>query len=318
MAKQILAWDLGATKCQAGLVRYYDGDDVLECKESCIIKLNTVQSLEELVSAVEKQLDVKHRDVDGITIGAAGIYDGHVLHLHNGYPFLMPIGKVALQKKWAPYAVVRDYAPVVCVSFYLHLKTIEIHQGHPDQYGRRVAFGIGTGLGLKDGALMPNGDFWLGNNEMGHIGLCAGNVPANLASLHRELCLRQSTFEDILSGQGLLNLHHVFYDDKILAPDELGALIKAGKALKTLHAFAFYVRLFIAAVQLSFMPSGGIFMAGGVLLKHPELFSCDEFFLGLRALTAYQDLRREIPMRLIDDKHAILIGAAYYATKRIL
>ncbi len=102
-----------------------------------------------------------------------------MLHLHNGYPFLMPIAKVASQKEWAPYAVVHDYTPVVCASFYPHLKTIEIHRGHPDQYGRRVAFGIGTGLGLKDGALIPNGDFWLGNNEMGHIGLCAGNVPAN-------------------------------------------------------------------------------------------------------------------------------------------
>ncbi len=83
----------------------------------------------------------------------------------------------------------------------------------------------------------------------------------------------------------------------------MGALIKAGKALKTLHAFAFYVGLFTAAVQLSFMPSGWNFMAGGVLVKHPELFSCDEFFLGLRALTAYQDLRKRY-LHLIDDRHA--------------
>ena len=36
--------------------------------------------------------------------------------------------------------------------------------------GRRVALGLGTGLGMKDGVLFPDENFWLGKNEIGQAG----------------------------------------------------------------------------------------------------------------------------------------------------
>lgn len=319
MSKQILVWDLGATKCKAGIVRAQNDGDSLKCEKSCTIGLDSVDSLATLMRSVEQRLGVTHSHVDGITIGAAGIYDGSVLKLERGYPFPMPIADIASANNWAPFAVVHDYVPLVCASFYPDLETMKIHERNPERYGRRVALGIGTGLGLKDGILKPNGDFWLGMNEMGHIGLCSTHaVPAHLRSIHREMCLSGATFEDILSGQGMLHLHHALSGLSSLDPEELGALVRAGEAQETLGAFAFYVGLFVGTVQLCFMPSGGIFMAGGVLLKHSELFSCEEFYQGLWALPAYRTERERFSVQLITDDNAALIGAAHFAMKRLL
>jgi glucokinase len=272
-----------------------------------------------LVHEIEQQLGVTHSQIDAITIGAAGIYDGNMLNLKKGYPFAMPIADIASSSDWAPFAVVHDYTPLICASFYPYLETMKIHRGISELYGRRVALGIGTGLGLKDGILKPSGDFWLGMNEMGHIGLCsAPAVPMHLRSIHRKMCLSGATFEDILSGQGMLHLHHALSGPSSLDPEELGAVVRASEAQETLGTFAFYVGLFVGTVQLCFMPSGGIFMAGGVLLKHRELFSCEEFYQGLWALPAYRTEREKFSVQLITDDNAALMGAAHFAMKRLL
>lgn len=318
MIKQILTWDLGATKCAAGLVIYDDATGNFHGERTCTIMLSTVQSLEELAHRIEHQLGIHHHQVDSICIGAAGVFDGSVIHLENGYPFSMPMAKVAATNHWAPFAVVHDYTSILCSTFCAGLVTRKLREGMPDPFGRRVAFGIGTGLGLKDGVQKPKGDFWLGTNEMGHIGLCCTqNVPAPMRPLHEELFRRGVSFEAVLSGKGMLKLHHFLYGEELSRPEELGRLLHAGKADRTLRAFSFYVGLFCATVQLTFMPSGGIFMAGGVLLKHQDLFSCEEFFLGLHALPAYKNERERFAMHIITDKHAALLGAAYYAAKRI-
>lgn len=318
MTKNIITWDLGGTKCAAGLVGY-DEHGALRCHETTSIKLASVTSLHELIERIEHNLAVRHHEVDAVSIGAAGIYDGNMLRLENGYPFSMPIAHQAQAHKWPRYFVVHDYVPIICASFYPTLKTLAIHEGHPDPLGRRVAFGIGTGLGLKDGVLLPHGDIWLGHNEMGHIGLSlVPSVPKHLQSINQKLCQQGFSFENVLSGSGMLWIEQFFRPNTAAqSPEQLGVLIRQGDANDTLHCFAFYVGLFSAVVQLCFMPSGGIWMAGGILLKHPELFLCHEYQQGLQALSAYQAERQRFPIRLITDRHAAFLGAAYYAIKKL-
>ena len=214
MLKYILTWDLGATKCAAAVVSFDTATKELRCENACAILLETVDSLEMLVSAIEQKLAIGHRDVDSICIGAAGFFDGNTVYLERGYPFPMTVTSIAKSKNWPQYAVVHDYTPVICASFYPGLKTLEIARGNQSPFERRVAFGVGTGLGLKDGVLSDNGDFWLGTNEMGHIGLCsAKEVPPHMASFHQELCQHGLTFEDILSGRGMLRLHRYLKDE---------------------------------------------------------------------------------------------------------
>jgi len=319
--KNILVWDLGATKCAAAIVAYNTQTRNFICKTSCHIKLSAVNSLEALILMIEDKLNIRHKDADAICIGAAGIYNGVYLHLDNGYPYDMPFAALAKAFEWPEFAIIHDYTPVVCGTFTNDTHSKKLNHCEIDVYSRRVAFGVGTGLGLKDGILLPNGDFWLGSNEMGHIGVShAISAPQPLLEIHHALMLKESpSFEKILSGRGMLRLHQfIFPDTTVETPEEIGKLIKDGKANETLGLFAFYLGLFTGTVQLSFMPGGGIWITGGVVLNHLGVFDRPEFFQGIEVSPAYLTQRNTFPLRVLDDPNATFIGAAYYASKRLL
>lgn len=309
--QNVIVWDLGATKCAAALMQCDDQHHYLQ--KSTHIKLKECQSLEELISRVEADLGIKHNEVEGICIGAAGVYNGESLELDNGYPYLMNFGALSKKNHWAPFHIIHDYAPMVCATFTPHVTAKKLNEAEIDIHGRRVALGVGTGLGLKDGVLLDDKNFWLGSNEMGHIGLShpVDAAPHLLEFHHKLLQQGQISFEKILSGRGLLRLHHFLHpEDKLENPEDI-------KSPDTLKIFSFYLGLFIGTVQLSFMPSGGIFISGGVIQKNPYIFEYPEFWKGVQALPAYLAKRETFPLRLLyDDNHAFF-GGAYYAVRRI-
>jgi glucokinase len=198
-------------------------------------------------------------------------------------------------------------------------------------HGRRVALGIGTGLGLKDGVLFPNGEFWLGKNEAGHIGI--GLPPAadpHHLSLHNEIMrflhekfslqLNQPiTYERLLTGKGIVNLYEFFYSNTgDLSPEDVGNKMREEGTPELLDAFAWYLGLFIGTMQLLFMPEGGIWVTGGVTMNHLGLFDRPDFFAGIYASPAYLMQREEYPLGVLCNHEHALIGSGYYAVKRLM
>ncbi len=330
----IITWDIGATKCAAATVIYDEISQALTCQKSFRVKLRECDSFAHLTDTIEQGLDIKMSAADVICIGAAGQYDGDVLQLDKGYPYVMNIAEVAKQNNWPEFAVVHDYTPIVCATFTPYINDPNniklLNPGSFDPHGRRVALGIGTGLGVKDGVLLPDGNFWIGTNEMGHIGITQPPLAHKYyLRRHKELIkfmrsegfVQKDTplsFERILSGSGIAALHQFISCEAVpRAPEEVSEQCHSGQADETLAMVAWYMGLFIGTVQLAFMPSGGIWISGGVVLKNIHLFDHDEFYRGIGASPAYQNLRTEFPLGvLINPEHAFL-GAAYYAVKRL-
>lgn len=333
--KKIIAWDLGATKCAAAVVEYNVQTNKYTCQKEHSVKLTDCSSLENLVSVIEQQLGLTMSAADAICIGAAGQYDGAVLQHASGYPYPMHFANVAEKQQWAPLAVIHDYAPIVCATF-----TSYMQQSHSVTYlndckinpqGRRIAFGVGTGLGLKDGLLFANGDFWLGENEIGHVGI---SIPPAANSfykrqhddlmlfLQQHAMLKQNqpiTFENILSGQGIVNLHKFLYPTaEENSAEIIGAKMQAGLTPELMALFAWYLGLFVGTVQLAFMPEGGIWITGGVILNHLNLFDNAEFFHGIEASPAYLSKRQTFPLGVLCDPQHAFMGGAYYAVNRLL
>lgn len=175
--KTLVTWDLGATKCTAGIIEYQPSTHALTCKKHFTIKLADTISLEDLISQLESGIDFCMADADAICIGAAGHYDGKFLQHTNPYPYPMHFANTARLQKWPVFTVIHDYASIVCATFTSYMEQAKnikrLNSCAMNTHGRRVALGIGTGLGLKDGVFLPNGDFWLGHNEAGHIGITA-------------------------------------------------------------------------------------------------------------------------------------------------
>lgn len=335
MMKNIITWDLGATKCAAAVVSYDKSTNALTCQNKASVKIRDVNSLAELTSHLEQQLGLSMQDADAVCIGAAGQYDGECLFVEKGYPYPMEFAKLATQKKWPNYAVIHDYSPVVCSTFTSYVNdpsnVQRLNQATGQPLGRRVALGVGTGVGLKDGILMPNGDFWLGTNEMGHIGVITPPMAEHayrerhvefLKFLRSEGIVQENeaiTFEKILANQGIVRIHSFFdRDAKHQTSEEIGTLVREGKAEDTLAMFAWYLGLLVGTVQLTFMPDGGLWLTGGVVLNHLEIFDHPDFFRGIEASPTYLNLREQFPLGILLGSDYAFMGAAFYASRKLV
>ncbi|MCD8499701.1 MAG: glucokinase [Gammaproteobacteria bacterium] len=334
MHKTFVVWDLGATKCAAALIHFDVEMDKFNCICSTRVPLRDCSSLDELVTQIEHRLHYTMSHADAICIAAAGRYNGHHIELEARYPYPMDIARIEKQQQWKNIEIIHDYAAVACATFtsYLqqpaNIKTIV--DGALDPFGRRVVFGVGTGLGLKDIVLLANGDFWLGSNEAGHIGL---TLPpkANTADqqrhndfidfLKRERGLPQGnvlTFEQVLSGRGVARIHHFLTGHRQMTPEEISHTMTQGKNMETMKMLAWYLGLFISTVQLMFMPSGGIWFTGGVILKNMGVCDQAELFEGIYSCPAYQKEREKFPLHVMVGPEYALMGCAYYASRRLI
>lgn len=329
---KLITWDLGGTKCAAGLIDYDVNTQIFDCVASSSIKLSDTRSLTDLIEQTEQALNHSMSEAAAICIGAAGVYDGQCLTLEQAYPYVMNFADIAVQRHWPKFDVIHDYSPIVCATFtsYMdnpnHVKRLNQAVGNP--YGRRIAIGVGTGLGMKDGVLLDNGDFWLGRNEGGHIGICVPPITHTAYEWQRHLDLMNflrsqddtpDTFQKILSGHGTSRMYEFFHPgQKDLHPEDIGALMRSGQAPETADAFAWYLGLFVGTMQLTFMPEGGVWLAGGVALLHMDLFDTPAFQAGLDASPAYALQRQQFPLGVLCQHDNALIGGAYYAVKRLL
>lgn len=328
MQKSFLVWDLGATKCAAALIDFDFDTDTFDCVKTTRVLLTDCQNVDELIDRVDAELGIVSSDVDAVCIAAAGRYNGEEIELDAGYPYPMLLRQAAKKRHWRNVAIVHDYVPVVCATFTSYLQAVEntkvIIQGERERFGRRVVFGAGTGLGLKDAVLLPNGDFWLGSNEAGHIG-----VPfppkAKSAECARHLdfmdFLRDEpsiTMEKLLSGNGLKRMFHFLHGNNHFSAQEISDLIHTPAASDVLDMLAWYLGLFIGTVQLTFMPSGGLWMTGGVILKNISLCEHPALLEGIHASPAYQRDRDKFPLSVMIGPDYALMGCAYYASRRML
>lgn len=318
-----LVWDLGGTKCGAAHVEY--NGKQLCCEQMVEFKLSEFKSLDELVDRIEAELNLKHEQVDRILIAGAGTYNGHSLELENPYPFEMDFARIANERYWKMFKVAHDYLPVLCATFladYHHDQhVIPILPGKRDPRGRHVVFGVGTGLGVKDGALISENKVWVGSNEMGHVGITFPPL-ADEEDQERHYAFMEFlqetingpiTFEKVLSGEGLARIHQFCVEEAdVLPPHKVSKLLIGGDAADTVAMFAWYLGLFIGCLQLTFMPTGGLWLTGGVLKKNPMLAMHPELKRGIQAHPAYQHIRQDFPLDLIISDELAFLGGAWY------
>lgn len=334
MEADIIVMDLGGTKCAAGLLRY-EGSGIATLLREARVYLKDVGSLAALVAKLSAQIDYDFANAQAICVAAAGRYYDGAIHLEHGYPYPMPLAKLASTQGWQKMHVVHDYTPIACATFTkysqqpAHLKIIQ--PGHSEKHGRRVVLGIGSGLGVKDTWLLQDHKFWLGENEAGHIGIpfpahCAADVcqrhQALMQFLQTSGVLAEDegiSFESILSGKGLARLHKFFSSsDMELSAREISQRCNEPIFRETWACFAWYLGCYIATLQLVMMPSGGMWIAGGVLQQNASVFDGPDFHAGMQSLPAYAHERGAFPIALMLGHDHVYYGGAYYARHRML
>jgi len=204
-----------------------------------------------------------------------------------------------------------------------------LQEGEADPGGTIGVIAAGTGLG--EAFLVKAGTGWLPvATEGGHVDFAPrGEVQVRLQRRLEELHGRVSV-ERVLSGSGLETIYRFlresegFPDDPadavpLSADDPPRAITQAGLA-RASGACREAVRLFVSVygaqagnLALQVMASGGIYLGGGIAPAILPALSWGEFLEAFRDKGRFREFLMGVPVRVILDDTAALLGAARYA-----
>jgi glucokinase len=171
----------------------------------------------------------------------------------------------------------------------------------------RVVVAPGTGLGV--GALVPAAGAWTAVPSEGGHALAV--MPRNTPEALRNLWSGMPSWEDLLSGGGLLRLYRAF-DDGATTPAEVTALAEKNDA-HALEAIGFFSELLGACagdMAMVFGAKGGCYVAGGVVPALGKLFDVARFIAGFSDKGPYRNYADTIPLALITHPYPALVGLA--------
>ncbi|MFW6364027.1 MAG: glucokinase [Spirochaeta sp.] len=203
----------------------------------------------------------------------------------------------------------------------------------PEPHGDvMVAAGAGTGLGL--GFLVNNKGWYRAfPTEGGHADLTPVDTLMQefIAFLQHELNGQRPGAELSISGMGINNLFRFFRSrgkgdgDNLIAeidaagPAERAPMISRGAAdgnpllQQVMHYFVQMYANFASNVAINYMPSAGLFLAGGIAAKNEAFFTDDHRFMRTFLQNYNPNIRKvieKIPVYIIRNYDVSLYGAA--------
>jgi glucokinase len=202
-----------------------------------------------------------------------------------------------------------------------------LQEGAPDPEASAAVIAAGTGLGQAY-LHRRNGRFVPAASEGGHGDFAARtDRELELVRMLRER-LGRAEVEQVLSGMGLLNLHRLTHRGgecglvtDLSSPDAPAAVSRAGLGGRC-QGCAEALRMFVSAygaeagnLALRGLALGGVYVGGGIapkILPAIESGIFMESFLDKQPMT---HLLRRVPVKIILNPDAGLLGAAAYANE---
>lgn len=195
-------------------------------------------------------------------------------------------------------------------------RALTILAGTPSARGTIAVIGAGTGLGKA--FLVPDGrgGFVGAPSEGGHANF-APETPREqefAAFLATRFGAPFAEWEFVVSGPGLSALHEFLTGEQLL-PKDVAA--KFAHASETLAWFARFYGRVCRCFALETLALGGLYIAGGVAAKNPEIVKHPEFSREFRSSKTMAEILARIEVRLVDDEDSGLWGAAAYAVEEL-
>ena len=318
----ILAGDIGGTKTLLGLF------DALPARP-CALAVHSFSTLDypdlpSMIAAFFTTADVSRADVDRACFGVAGPVIGESAELTN-VPWRVDAVRVAKTFSLSHVRLLNDLQAMAHSITVLHEDELRVlQQGEPLRGGNIALIAAGTGLGE---ALLHNvdGRFVPSASEGGHADFSA-RTEREIAVL-RALTERYGRVEveRVVSGRGLSNLHRVVHAAPCKAgidPDDLEspAAISAAAIERRCSACVEALDIFVEAygaeagnLALRSVATGGVFVGGGIAPKILPQLESGPFMASFRAKTPLEPMLSAMPVKVILNAEAGLLGAAVFA-----
>jgi glucokinase len=322
----ILAGDVGGTKVRLGLYDFVDGR--LECSRERRFAAGEYSGLEEVV----KEFLGSHQ-VTAACFGVPGpVRDGR-LRLTN-LPWTLDSRKLAASLGITHLFLVNDLeANGYGVAELSAEQIYTLSEGDPSQIGNRALIAAGTGLG--EGLLIWNGHSHIPYpSEGGH----ADYAPRNEDEIDLLRYLKQKyqgriSFERVISGHGLTNIYEFLREvrgleepawlaERIAAEDpnavisELALAAKSEICERALEIFVSAYGAEAGNLALKLLSVGGVYVGGGIAPRILEKLRDGAFMRAFTDKGRLSPLLENMPVRIILESRAALLGAAAYAEAR--
>jgi len=185
-------------------------------------------------------------------------------------------------------------------------------RGVPDPDGPRMVMGLGTGSNIAvahrvgERLFVPPAE--AGHSGLPHMGRAENDL---IAALGREVT--HKPYEAFLSGPGLARLHRLRTGQE-QAPERIIAGYETGadNARHTLETFGHILGTVMGNLALTHMSTGGVYLIGGLaraIAPHFNDLECHRHFC---AKGPYTQIMRNMPISLVTNDHAALLGCLHH------
>lgn len=323
----LLAGDVGGTKTLLGLFRPANGDrpDLVLVRE---YPTTDFDSLVDVVRTFSEETDTT--SIDAAAVGVAGPVTGTTARLTN-VPWIADITDVSAFFDGCPGVLLNDLEAMGYSVGVLEPDELAILQeGDAAPTGNGALIAAGTGLGE---ALLHNigGRFMPAASEGGH-GDFAARTPREIALIEELARIHgRVSNERVISGHGLVNLFRFTHGtqdvrracrvvDGHVEPSELPAQITASaldrrceQCVETLDMFVEAYGAEAGNLALRTVALAGVYIGGGIAPKILPALERGSFMEAFRDKDPMVDLLRTLPVQVILNPRAALLGAAVRA-----
>jgi glucokinase len=322
MANLLLAGDIGGTKTLLGL---FERAPVRPRP----VAVHTVATLDhrELSDIVRLFLDAAKADAGDIAtacFGVAGPVIDEAVDVTN-VPWRVDARAIKQQFKFADVQLLNDLEAMAhAVPVLGDDEVFVLQNGQAIPGGNIAIIAAGTGLGEAllhtiDGRRIPSA------SEGGHADFAA-RTDREIALL-RDLTSRygRADVEHVISGRGMVNLHRVAHRGACAAAIDLDdpsapALISGAALERRCDGCVETLDMFVEAygaeagnLALRSVATGGVFIGGGIAPKILPALRSGSFIRAFRAKPPLEHLVASMPVKVILNEEAGLLGAAVYA-----
>jgi glucokinase len=322
----VLAGDIGGTKTLVGVF-----DPVPARPRPIAIQSYVTLDYPDLPSMIAAFFDRHHIQPDTIRtacFGVAGPVIGDVANLTN-VPWRVHASRVATVFGLRRVSLLNDlqsmaYSVQVLIESELHT----LQAGEALRGGNIALIAAGTGLGESllhnvDGRFVPS------PSEGGHADFSA-RTEREIA-LVRALTARygRADVEHVVSGRGLVNIHRVAHQGGCAAGIDLehadaprqivGAAFekRCSGCVETLDVFVEAYGAEAGNLALRTVATGGVFIGGGIAPKMLPALDRGTFMNAFRAKPPLEAMLATIPVKVILNADAGLLGAAVFAASQL-
>ena len=320
----LLAGDIGGSKTLLGLFARAPGRP-----ERVDVRSVVTREYPSLDAIIEQFLE-KHGGaaaVQAATFGVAGPIVDQAARLTN-VPWLVDAAGVRTRFGIPRVRLLNDLEAMAWSIPVLRPDELAVLQvGHAVPTGNAAVIAAGTGLGE---ALLHNlgGRMVPSPTEGGHADFAPRT--SDEIGLLRSLVSRygRADYERVLSGPGLVNIHRFTHEqpcavvdvdaDPVQAPSRISHSALEGRCPDCLRALQIFASVYGAEagnLALRSVATAGLFLGGGIAPKILPALTDGRFIEAFRAKAPLGDMVSRVPVSVVLNEEAGLLGAAVHANQ---